>query len=118
MLDRFPVPTLAPSCWRPAADVYRTAGGWLIKIELAGVHPADVTVSVEGCELTVTGQRRDQVMETAGRCQSLEIAYDRFERTFGFPCPLDAAGVRIRFEHGMLLVEVPNCPSARGSDAA
>src|SRR5438045_792618 len=25
--------------WCPAADVYRTADGWLVKVELAGVRP-------------------------------------------------------------------------------
>ena len=28
-----------PLQWRPAADVYRTDDGWLVKFELAGVDP-------------------------------------------------------------------------------
>ena len=28
-----------PSMWEPAADLYRTAEGWVVKVELAGVRP-------------------------------------------------------------------------------
>lgn len=109
MLQRFP--TLAPSCWRPAADVYRTADGWLIKIELAGVSEQDVQIEVHGSELTVSGQRRDLHIELGCHCQSLEISYDRFERTFEFPCALAAGDPQIRFDNGMLWLRVKNCPT-------
>ena len=29
--------------WRPNVDVYRTAAGWLVKFELAGVRPTTST---------------------------------------------------------------------------
>lgn len=106
MLDRFPVPSFAPSCWRPAADVYRTPEGWLIKVELAGVQPRDVQVEVHGRRIKIAGRRRDVRLEIGCACQSLEIAYDRFERWFEFPCDLPAHEPRATLENGMLLVWV------------
>lgn len=106
MLDRFPVPALAHRCWRPAADVYRTAQGWLVKLELAGVHPDDVSVKVSGRTLIVSGQRRDMVLETGCSCQSLEISYDSFERQFEFPIELTQANTESEFFNGMLCVRV------------
>ncbi|MFV0443630.1 MAG: Hsp20/alpha crystallin family protein [Planctomycetaceae bacterium] len=109
MLERFPIPSLARSCWRPAADVYRTADGWLIKIELAGVRLEDLSVEVQERRVKIAGQRRDVVLEIGGRCQSLEIAYDRFERWFDFPCDLPRQEPQVRFENGMLLVLISAC---------
>ena len=106
MFDRFPTPSIAPRCWRPAADVYRTAEGWMIKLELAGVQPEDVRVDVAGRRLRVSGQRRDVQLESGCSCQSLEISYDSFERWFDLPVDLSPENVDIRFESGMLLIRV------------
>ena len=45
--------------WSPAVDVYRTRSGWLVKLELAGVRPGDLSVGVRGSHLTVRGKRLD-----------------------------------------------------------
>ena len=34
------------ACWRPAADIYRTRTGWLIKYDLAGVRPEDIEITL------------------------------------------------------------------------
>jgi HSP20 family protein len=115
MLDRFPVPSLAQRCWRPAADVYRTAPGWMVKLELAGVRVEDVRVEVDGHCLIVSGQRRDLVLETGHSCQSLEISYDSFERRFEFPVDLTQMRVSTQFQDGMLYVRIElNATAAAG----
>ena len=45
--------------WQPAVDVCRTARGWLLKYELAGVLPTDIQLSVAGRTITLRGARRD-----------------------------------------------------------
>ena len=44
-----------PARWRPSADVYRTRRGWLVKFDLAGVRPSDITMAVQGQSLVVRG---------------------------------------------------------------
>ena len=34
--------------WYPAADVYQTEDGWLVKVELAGVSAEDLEIDVQG----------------------------------------------------------------------
>ena len=34
--------------WYPAADVYETPDGWLVKVELAGVSAEDVEIGIHG----------------------------------------------------------------------
>ena len=95
-----------PLCWRPAADVYQHPGGWLIKLELAGVSPAQVAVGVHRRRLWVRGRRRDVTAQQGYACHTLEIAYSAFERVFELPVDLDDACFETRFQDGMLLIGI------------
>jgi len=92
--------------WRPAADIYRTRRGWLVKFDLAGVRPQEIELVASGRQLTVRGLRRDCTLEEGCRYHSLEISYNRFERTLELPCPLDAAQITTDYRDGMLLVQL------------
>jgi HSP20 family protein len=96
----------AREAWQPAADVYRTPTGWLVKFELAGVRPEDVQLTVQGRRLTVSGTRRDCCRHEGCRHYQLEIDYGRFERTVELPQPIDTARFSANHEHGMLLVQI------------
>lgn len=93
--------------WQPAADVYRTPSGWLLKIELAGVAKEEIQVRASGRKVVVAGQRRDSCCDDEFReCQSLEITYCQFERGFELPRDLAAATIQTEYRDGMLLVRV------------
>ncbi len=64
--------------WVPAADVYELQHGWMIKVELAGIRPQNVSVTLDGDVLRVVGRRRDWVAHETRGCRSLEISYERF----------------------------------------
>lgn len=95
------------SRWRPSADVYRTAQGWLIKFDLAGVRPEDVTLAACGRRLTVAGCRRDLIAEQGHRHYSLEISYSCFERALELPFDPDPARMTTESRDGMLLIWIP-----------
>jgi HSP20 family protein len=92
--------------WQPAADIYRTSRGWLAKFDLAGVHPDDFTIKVNGFQLTIEGIRRDQSVQEQLQSYSMEIAYNRFHRSIDLPCSLDQAQVTADYHDGMLLVHL------------
>jgi HSP20 family protein len=92
--------------WRPAADVYRTSKGWLLKFELAGVRPEDIEVSVHGTRLTVRGTRRDSCITETCSCHLMEITYSRFERSVELPEQVQPARVRAEHRDGMLLIHI------------
>lgn len=91
-------------CWEPSADVYRTDGGWLIKFDLAGVNPTEIELKVEGNRLTIRGTRRDAILKSRVRLHSLEINYNRFERSLELPVPLHDFRASTEYIDGMLLV--------------
>jgi HSP20 family protein len=90
--------------WQPRADVHRVPGGWLVKLELAGVHPDDVRLSARGNTLCVQGVRRDVRLEGCLDCHRLEIDYSRFERRLELPGLSESAEFSASWRNGMLLI--------------
>jgi HSP20 family protein len=94
------------AAWQPSADVYRTRDGWLVKLDLAGVRPEDVQVSVSGSRLTVRGVRRDWSLEEGCCHYQMEISYSHFERSLTLPVSLEHTQLSAEHRNGMLLIHV------------
>jgi len=92
--------------WHPAADVYRTPTGWLVKLDLAGVRPEEIAVHVCGSRLTVRGIRRDWARDPGCNCVQMEITYSHFERSLELPSDLERAAIATEYRDGMLLVRI------------
>ena len=92
------------ACWRPPVDVYRAGAAWLVKFDLAGVRKEDIQVILDGKRLTVRGIRRDMTILDGQRAYSMEIAYNRFERTVEFPVHIESARFASDYRDGMFLL--------------
>ncbi len=92
--------------WLPAADIYRTRDGWLVKFDLAGVRPDDIRLEGKGNRLTVAGIRRDELVDEGVAHYRMEISYSSFRRTVELPISLDTATVETEMRDGMLLVRI------------
>jgi HSP20 family protein len=95
-----------PVPWQPSADVYRTKDGWVLKFDLAGVRADEVTVSIRGRRVCVSGVRRDTVVEEGCSYYAMEISYNRFERYLDMPANLENARVTIEAREGLLMVRM------------
>jgi HSP20 family protein len=93
--------------WQPAADIYKARSGWVLKFDLAGVRMDDVHVHISRRSVTVSGVRRDTMLEDAGcRHYSMEISYSRFERTIELPEDIQTAAMAVDYRDGILTVRI------------
>ena len=92
--------------WTPAADVYRTRDGWLVKVDLAGVSPDEIEITVAGRVLAVAGIRRDAHCSETVSYHQIEITYSRFEKTLRFPCEIEGARVERAYRDGLLIIRL------------
>jgi len=92
--------------WYPAADVYQTPDGWLVKVELAGVSVEDIEIDIQGNVLYIAGCRKDHSCAAGMSYQQMEITYSRFEKTLRFPASIEGATVENNFENGLLLIRL------------
>jgi HSP20 family protein len=92
--------------WCPAADVYRTQDGWIVKVDLAGVSADDVEIKIEGPTLTIAGCRRDAFYGEGVVYHQLEITYSRFEKILRFPCSIEDAHLARDYRDGLLILHL------------
>lgn len=99
--------------WRPPADIARVPGGWLVKLDVAGVRPEDFQLTIAGRRLTVRGVRHDCQIEAGHRYYSMEISYNRFQRTLELPRSLEGAQITTDYRDGILFVRLKTEPETR-----
>ena len=92
--------------WNPAADVYRSADGWVVKVDLAGICADDLELAVYGSSLRIRGCRRDTFVKDGLRYQQMEITYSQFEKTIQFPCAIEEASIAHDYRDGFLIVRL------------
>ena len=90
--------------WYPAADIYQTPEGWIVKVELAGVAAEDLEIEVEGNTLYIAGTRRDKTCRKGISYRQMEITYSRFEKTLQFPASIEGAKLEHNYENGLLFI--------------
>jgi HSP20 family protein len=92
--------------WCPAADVYRSDEGWIVKVDLAGVKPLDVEVIIDGDLLRISGSRRDGTCGEGVSHYQLEITYSRFEKMIRFPRSIEHASIDRDYRDGLLILRL------------
>jgi HSP20 family protein len=101
------------STWFAPTDVSEDENSLNISMELPGVEPNDVRLSLENNILTIRGEKRQTSEENNERIHRFERTYGMFERTFALPNTVDPDKIEARYENGVLLVRIPKAERAR-----
>ena len=92
----------------PRVDVYYSDNPprAVVKVDLAGVDPADVGLEIRGRQLMIAGERRPT--EAGGRLyQQIEIEYGPFRRVVELGADVLADQASASYVDGVLQVEIP-----------
>ena len=92
--------------FQPAADIYETPEALFIRMELAGLTKADISLTMHRQELVVSGRRRFTQGESVRKFHLLEIEYGNFERRFQLPRTVDETRVEAEYNHGILAIKL------------
>jgi len=101
--------------WYPAADVYQTPDGWVVKVELAGVSAEEIEIDIQGNNLYIAGCRKDRSCAAGVSYHQMEITYSGFEKTLQFPSPIDGATIEHMFENGLLIIRLKKAGQVSGT---
>ncbi len=94
--------------FRPPVDCFRSAKSsqLVVVVELAGIVPDKLSLTVQGRELIVAGERRRDREE--GRVyQLMEIEDGPFERRIPLAPDVDAKGANAHYDRGLLTIVFP-----------
>jgi HSP20 family protein len=88
--------------WTPAADIYETATGYAIAIDLPGVSRDAVEIDVDDNRLIIKGTRNVEPSKHRN-----ERPRGKFVRTFSIPGSVDQGGIGADYKDGVLQVRLP-----------
>jgi HSP20 family protein len=101
------------SAWVPPLDVYETKDHFVVTVELPGVEPDSVDLTVEDATLTIRGDRPfyGDVPEEA--FHRVERRYGSFARSLQLPPTANPEAIEAGFDRGVLTIEVPKAEEAK-----
>ena len=87
--------------------MYETDDTIVVRSFVAGGDPEQIEVSMHNDMLTIRGTRTDQEDVHDDRFFYRECHWGTFSRSIFIPKPIDEAGIRALFKHGVLTVLLP-----------
>jgi HSP20 family protein len=99
--------------WSPPLDVYETADRFVILVELPGVGPDDVDISIEDNVLTLSGERKFYGDREESEFHRIERRFGAFGRTLSLPSTANAQDIQASFDAGVLTINVPKREEAK-----
>lgn len=98
--------------WAPAVDVSENSNEITLDVELPGIDPEQVELSIDNGTLTVRGEKRENRKEKndvgeGGYYHVIERSYGSFVRTFQLPQGIDENQVSAEFNNGVLEIRIP-----------
>lgn len=108
-------PIVTPaSAWDPSVDVVDDGEKIRVVLELPGVDPADVKVTLRGRVITVRGTKRGKKRPKDGiRFFCMERYFGAFVKSVPVPRPVNSRQARSRMSRGLLEVVLPRVPDLR-----
>jgi HSP20 family protein len=103
---------LEPSAWVPPVDLYESANELTLRVDLPGVDPARVDLSLTGTVLDIRGDREDVAPEGAEE-RARERPAGAFHRQITLPEEVAFDEVQAECKHGVLIVRLPKRRDSR-----
>lgn len=98
---------------RPAMDVVENDTEVILRLDLPGLKPDDVNVSIDDHVLTISGQIGDTIERDGDRYHYRERRSGSFERSIRLPNTVDTENVDATFESGVLNITLPKLAQAQ-----
>ena len=97
----------------PPLNVYDAGDRYILSVQLPGMAPADIDLTITGETLTLRGERKrsEGVKEESYRRQ--ERPMGRWSRTISLPERVESSQVDASFADGILTVSIPKAESAK-----
>lgn len=109
-------PSGAESYWMPTFDLAERPGEYVLIVELPGVEPDAVDLSVEKNVLTVRGVKQPSVSAESNRdmrVYALERTTGPFGRALRLPEHIESERIEASFTNGILEVRIPKSSAAQ-----
>jgi HSP20 family protein len=101
--------------WHVPAEVVETDHEFRFHIDLPGMNPDEIDLTVENNVLTVSGERKWERKDgkPEGEVHVFERRYGRFQRSFALPRRVDTNTINATYQNGVLTITLAKAEEAR-----
>ncbi len=78
-----------------------------IKVELPGIEPKDVNVSIESNNLVIEGEKKEEKRSEKEQLKLIESSYGHFKRIIALPETIDPQKIEAKYKNGILEIFLP-----------
>jgi HSP20 family protein len=96
-----------PVGFSPATDIYEKGNDLIVELQLPGIDPEKVDVSVEEDVLTVQGQAEKKTEVEDKNYYRKEIHHGSFYRSIPLPAHVEGDKASAAFDDGILKISIP-----------
>jgi HSP20 family protein len=102
----------ATATWIPLVDIHEYADRFEFYVDLPGVDPAKVDLTLDGGILSLSGERPQPARKEGEDAQGrrMERGHGQFHRRFVLPDTVDSEKVNATGNQGVLTVTIPKQP--------
>ena len=102
----------ATAMWIPLADIHEYADRFELYVDLPGVDPSTVDLTLDGGILTLSGERPQptRIANEEAQGRRVERGHGQFHRRFVLPDSVDSEKVNATGSHGVLTITIPKQP--------
>lgn len=100
--------------WDLAVDVYEDKENVIAEMNLPGINPDKVDVSIEGDYLRITGSRDEKEEKKDKNYYHKEIRHGSFERTIRLPVEVKKNGTEAEYKDGVLKITMSKKEEEKG----
>lgn len=100
---------MAPRFFSPSADIEDRGDRYVVRMDLPGVDKSDISVSLDGQVLSVSGKTSEvkDERDSAGRILRQERRTGQFQRVLTLPGPVQSEKMEAKYADGVLTITVP-----------
>jgi HSP20 family protein len=92
--------------WMPAIDVMRDNGNLVVRADVPGIKPDEITVQVDDGVLLLSGKHEESKSEKDGDFMRRERRFGSFSRTIALPKGVDPKKVKAVTKDGVLEIKL------------
>jgi HSP20 family protein len=97
----------------PSVDVYEKNGNLIVKTELPGIKKEDISITLEGDDLVIRGERKSESEVKQEDYYRMERTYGSFYRRLPLPFAATADQIVATATDGVLEIQIPKPPEAK-----